>query len=581
MLLNTSTRLVFKHESKDEDFQERAKSLADCLSVDPYFAMILISRGIVDEKQARAFLAPTLKNDLPDPSNIKGIQRAAEIVAEAVLEKKNITVFTDFDVDGLSSGAQLVLFLKQCGARVSSYTPNRFTEGYGLSADAVRKIAECGASLLVTVDCGISNKAEITLAKELGMKSVILDHHLPHEMPEADAVVDPAQEGCPFNPYGLAAAGLVFMFLIVLRRAFIEKGLTKVPNPKDFLDLAALGTICDMVPLQGPNRLIALRGLEALERTTRPGLQSLKDVCGVKPGKSFSSGHVGFMLGPRINAAGRVGEGKDVMELFTTPDSKKAKKLAKSMDKLNQKRQFLEREGLRVSLELLEDVESRSSIAVYHESFHLGVIGIIAQRLVEKHHKPTAVMGPSALDSEDPIIKGSVRSISAFHVADNLEKLEHLLLNFGGHAAAGGFSLKLSKLEEFGAAWEKLANSCLTEDDLAPKQKVDLEISLEHINFEFVSNLKSLEPFGVGNPSPVFYSDQLEVESVKQIGENHLKLLLSQQKKKIQAVAWKLAGHPLLVKGKTIRAAYSPEINNYGGVSTVQLNIKEVWTDSV
>jgi len=577
--LDNPTRLIFHQNSETKDFESRARELADSLSVDLHFAMILLNRGIDSEQLARTFLAPTLKNDLPDPSSIMGIQAAASIVVEAVARKKNITVFTDFDVDGLSSGAQLVLFLMKCGARVSSYTPNRFTEGYGLSEEAVKKISDCGANLLITVDCGISNKKELALARELGLQTIVLDHHLPHEMPDADAVVDPAQEGCPFNSYSLAAAGLVFMFLIVLRRVFAEQGRSDLPSPKDFLDLAALGTICDMVPLKGPNRLIALRGLQALEKTPRPGLQSLKDVCGVKAGKTFSSGHVGFMLGPRINAAGRVGEGKDVMELFTTSDSKKAKKLAKSMDRLNQKRQLLEREGLRIAEELLADKDEGSAIAVFDESFHLGVIGIIAQRLVEKNHKPAAVMGPAAVDSEDPIIKGSVRSISAFHVADNLEKLEHLLLSFGGHAAAGGFSLKLWNLEEFSAEWEKLATESLTEEDLLPKQRVDLKMGLENVNYDFVSSLRSLEPFGVGNPSPVLYSDDLEIESVKQIGENHLKLLLSQGKKKIQAVAWKYAGHPLLVKGSRIRAAYSPEINNYGGVSTVQLNIKEVWKE--
>ena len=576
------TKLVFGSQDI-ENFETKSKNLVKALSISPRIAEILVCRGVETESDAREFISPSLKNSLPDPFNMKNIREAAELVVESIQGNEKITVFTDFDVDGLSSGAQLVLFLQRCGAQVGSYTPNRFSEGYGLSVSAVEKIAKTGTKLLVTVDCGISNNKEILLARKLGLKTIILDHHLPQELPKADVVVDPAQEGCPFQSYKLAAAGLVWLFLIVLRSVMRERELAiveDIPDPKEFLDLAALGTICDMVPLFGINRLIAYRGLQALSVAKRPGLQALKKVCSVKPGKRFTSGHVGFMLGPRINAAGRVGEGKVVIELLTTESSKKASSLAKSVDRQNSQRQKYEKNGLEDSLRILDEEKLGSAIVVYGESLHLGVIGIIAQRLVEQYNRPSIVMAPadSASQDCDGLIKGSARSFAGFNIVEAFEELATYLETFGGHAAAGGFSLKSKNLEPFKNAFLELANERLSADDLRPIQRVDVEVPLSEIDYDFVTSLSCLEPFGYGNPAPVFFASGLEIESVKDLSGDHLKLLLSATGRTVAAVAWKFAGHPLLVKGNMVSVAYVPEINTWNGVSSVQLNLKEVWS---
>ena len=582
--------------SEIPDFESKVTNLLnelrkENLTLSKPLAEVLTCRGFSEPAKVKDFLSPTLKNNLPNPFTMLGAIKAAEILADAVISKnskpKKITIFTDFDVDGISSGAQLLLFLHEIGASVSSYTPNRFTEGYGLSAEAVKKIAANGAEILVTVDCGISNKKELLLAKKLGLETVVIDHHQVLEMPEAGAIINPCQEGCPFHSYQLSAAGLVWMFLLVLRKGILEhkdfisfkeevlKG-DELPNPKDFLDLAALGTICDMVPLSGPNRLIALRGLEALTKSERPGLKSLIEVSGVKIKDNFSSGQVSFMLGPRINAAGRVGEGKDVIELLSTKNPHNAKSIAQKIELQNKKRQKLEKEGLKTSLFKAEQHINDYGISVFDESFHLGVIGIIAQRLVQKFHKPAIVMAPASKEEKD-LIKGSVRSVKAFDVAASLGKLSEYLISFGGHRAAGGFSLKRENLADFEKAFLELTQATLSAEDLVPLVTADTELLFKTIDFNLVEALKKLEPFGTGNPAPVFLSKNISVDSVRTLASEHLKLQLSSSGRKLTAVAWKFAGNPLLQKDRVLDIAYAIEVNQWKGISNLQLNIKEVW----
>jgi len=580
-----AVKIEFRSDSKnilDADTQ----ALSQKLGVHPVIVQILKGRGLESEKDISAFLAPSLKEHLPDPFQIKGIVDAAKLIISSIKDSKKITVLNDYDVDGISAGSQLVLFLKALGANVSSYTPNRFTDGYGLSMGIVHKLQQLGNEVLITVDCGISDTKEIDQAKKYGMKTIVVDHHIPHEIPAADVVVDPAQEGCPFADYQMSAAGLVWMLLIVLRREAVSSGLVEtkdVPNPKDFLDLAALGTICDMVPLTGPNRIIASRGLEVIRQVERLGLKALIEVSGANLNKRFGAGHVGFMIGPRINAAGRLGNASEVVELFTTEDSIRAKSIAKSMDTKNKQRQKIEAESLERALAIIEEdggIESRSSIAVYDESFHAGVIGIVAQRLVEKFYKPAAVMAPSeSVEGKEIklVIKGSVRSIAGFNVASALESAEGLLMNYGGHKAAGGFSLRPENLESFKQAFDDVAKDVLSEDDFIRTQKVDLSIPLKEINFDFVEQLNSIAPFGMGNPTPVIMSEKVIVESVTALSKEHLRLRFAQGTYKVGAVGWKMGGHPLLFKGSEVSIAYCPEINTYQGVSSVQLNIKEVW----
>lgn len=569
--------IVFRN-SEIEVTPEKIEELSKSLSVSKILSQILLKRGIEDEESARAFLYPSLKEHLPDPSLMKNIDEAARIILSFVEKKEQITIFTDFDVDGVTSGAQLLLFLEALGGVVNTYTPSRFKEGYGLSKEAVRKLAESGTKLLVTADCGISNEREIALAKEYGLSVVVIDHHIPHTLPVADCIVNPAQDGCPFQDYKLATAGIIWLLLIVLRRE-LKKQNIEAPDPKDFLDLASLGTICDMVPLTKLNRLIAARGVEALSKTKRTGLIALKDSASLS-NKRFSAGHVSFALGPRINASGRLDHAGKALELLATSDSIKAKKLADRINRLNTERRGIEEKVKKACIsELGDSVENAPAFAIYGEDFHIGVIGLAAQRLVENFYKPSAVMGPGEAIVKGEVrqvIKGSVRTIKGFHVANALSSLGHLLLNHGGHAEAGGFSLLFEHLDEFKEEFVKKAKSELSEEHYVRHQSVDIEVKLSDIDFKTVEELSKLAPFGIANPSPVLLSRKVRVGSVSILNGGHLRLKLHDDSSTHNAVFWGAKGHPLIRKDNIVDVCYKPEIQNFRGISSVQLNISHV-----
>lgn len=562
-------------------------SWASELGVRPAVLRILNARGFSALEDVRSFLAPSLKHHLPNPCQILNVERAADRILDAIDKGELITVYSDFDVDGLSAGSQLVLYLSSCGASVRGYTPSRFTEGYGFVRSAVEKLAKNGPHLVVTVDCGISNHQEIALAKSLGLSVIVLDHHQPHGLPPADVVVNPAQDGCPFGPHKLAAAGLVWMLLIVLRQRirqrFGEERARCLPDPKDFLDLAALGTICDMVPLIGLNRVIAHRGIDAINSSSRPGLVALRNVCAGGSRRTLSAGHVSFQIGPRINAAGRIGDAMDVFSLLTTSDSILARSLAESVDRMNEQRRSVEEQVRRACLQQLEKtpgLATRPAIALYGDGYHLGVIGIVAQRLVEAFCRPAAVMAPGEMTvrgERRPVIKGSVRSVRGFHVAEVLQALTSLLVAHGGHAEAGGFSVSPDRLVDFQEAFVEEAARRLDSALLRRRIVGDAEVPLRDVDFDLVRDIQRLAPFGVGNPTPVLVSRRVTIASVTSIGNGHLRLRVSDGNTYVGAVGWSLQAHPLLRKGQRVDLAYQPELNTYQGVSSVQLNIREAW----
>ncbi|MBP9838108.1 MAG: single-stranded-DNA-specific exonuclease RecJ [Proteobacteria bacterium] len=581
--------LTLREQTQNVDDLQIAE-LAKELSISRISARLLLSRGFSDILAAKNFLNPTLRHQLPNPNSIKNIEAAVDLIIHFIKTKEQITIYNDFDVDGLSSGSQLYLFLKALGAKVEGYTPSRFTEGYGLVVSAVEKLAKNGTKLLITVDCGISSVKEIEKAKELGLKSIILDHHIPHHLPDADVIVDPAQEGCPFGEFKLAAAGLIWMLLIVLRNKAkdefqeeIASGKVKLLDPKDFLDLAALGTICDMVPLVGLNRVIAHRGLEALRDSQRLGVVALKRIAGIESAKRLTTYHVGFNIGPRINAAGRLGDANQVFTLLTTEDSIKAKAIAESLDRLNDKRRQVEenvKEDCLIKVGSDPQLMSKSAFAIYGEDYHLGVIGIVAQRLVEQFKKPAAIMAPGEMivrGEVKKVIKGSIRSVKGFHVAEALQEINSLLITGGGHAEAGGFSLHLDNLEKFQEAFINKAAEKLTSDVLRKEITADISIKLSEIDLDIIKEFQLFAPFGVGNPSPVLVTKNLEIDTVSIIGDKHLKFRVSDGKNSLPAIAWGMQRNPLLRKGKTVNIAYSPELNLYQGVSSIQLSVKDVW----
>jgi len=544
-----------------------AKQIADNFSINPVVARVLAARGFQPDVTLRNFISPSLKEGLPDPSTLKNLSAACKLIASIHRAGKAIAICCDFDVDGLSGGAVVHDFLTEAGIRSKVFVPDRFADGYGLHEKTVRLIAEEGFGLLLTVDFGTTNVKELTVARELGLPSVVVDHHhMTGAPPPADVFVNPHQEGCGFGGKIACAAGLAWYLTIGLKR---ELGLDL--DPRMFLDLACLGTICDMVPLTGLNRVIAKRGLELLTTSKRPGLKALKNVIGVRGAVGCSD--VSFRIGPRLNAAGRILHGEVVVELLTTKDSVKAEKLARRLNDLNLERQEIE---ANVKQEAISIVESQGGpdwgIVVWNPEFHTGVIGIVAQRLVETYYRPSAVMGR---DTEG-VFKGSVRGIKGFSVIDTLSAVGKHLMKFGGHEGAGGFSVAEENLEKFKAAFIKECRERLATLEVIPHADADTEITLEEFSVELVDQLKNLAPFGMGNPAPNVLIRNMRVVELRDIKGTHLKALLSDGRRYVAGIMWRQAHHPALSVNATVDVVFKPEVSTWNGTTELQANLQAI-----
>jgi len=588
--MSAGFKIINKFDSGDKVSDYNSKVIAEGCVVSPIIARILVSRGIKTVEEARRFFSPTLKDCLLNPTEMKNLNEAASIILEYALTNQLITIYCDYDVDGLTSAAQLFLYLSQVGAKITTYIPNRFSEGYGLSLEGVERVAKSGTKLLVTLDCGIVSHQEILRARELGLKVIVIDHHQLADKCPAHVVVDPEQAGCGFKEHKLCTAGLTWYLLIVLRRLMLERVTTvdgrqfEPEDPKQFLDLATLGTICDMVPLTNINRVIAYRGLELLTKTTRHGLVALKLAMKLFPGARVSSSNVGFGLGPRINAAGRMGHAHDAFELLITKDAKRALELAKNLSGYNTARQGVEENAKKIcNVEIEELAKSGEcyAFALFNRDFHVGVIGIVAQKLVEQYNKPVAVMGISdtVIDGiKQSVIKGSVRGVDGFNVAEALRQLGNIILSGGGHEMAGGFSLQLDKLDEFKREFNKIAKSMLSAVDAVKKIKIDGELSFSEITFKLVDEITKLAPFGVGNPTPLFLTKDVQIDSVVSLSNNHLKVTFKEYKSLV-GFAWNMGDNKEIKSGATVSIIYTPEISTRNGVDSIVLSIRQVILD--
>ena len=528
---------------------------------------ILAARDFKPGKILADFLEPTLKNALPHPENLKNLDAAVELIAEVCAEKKPIAICCDFDVDGLSGGAMLSRFLLDAKATNKVFVPDRFTEGYGLNSRMIDEIAKENYGLVVAVDYGTTSISELELAKSYGLRTIVIDHHHVESLPPADVFINPQQEGCDFADRTLCAAGLVWYLIVALRKKIPQ---AKDLDPRNYLDLACLGTICDMVPLVGANRVIAKRGLEQLSVTRRAGLLALKEVVGIR--KEVTCTHIGFGIGPRINAAGRMVNAEVVIDLLTTTDSRKASRLAKKLNKLNSERQDTEARIKEIAIKRVqEQSELPWGLVVWDEKFHTGVIGIVAQRLVEAFYRPAIVAG-----QDNGVFKGSVRGIPGFSVVEALSDLQDFLQKFGGHAGAGGFSIEESKLESFAAAFDQLCEKKLKSISTVATVKADTEITLKDISVELVEELNHFSPFGIGNPAPSLLIDNLLVRDFQVLKGEHIKVLLSDGSLQIPGFLWKVSQHPHIFKGAKIKVACKPELNSFNGITSLQLNIKAV-----
>jgi single-stranded-DNA-specific exonuclease len=554
-----------------------ARRLAEEIGLSPVVGRVLAARGFEPGVDLKNYITPTLKNGLPDPGGLKNLKEAARLIAEVHREQGSVAICCDFDVDGLSGGSVVHDFFNVAGVKSKVFVPDRFADGYGLNERTVREIAQAGFGLLLTIDFGTTNTKELSLAKELGLKTVVVDHHhMSGDAPPADVFINPHQKGCGFANGIACAAGLAWYLVLALTKEFKDCGV----DAKDYLELACLGTICDMVPLIGLNRVIAKRGLESLSDSKRPGLRALRNVIGIKGAVGCSD--VSFGIGPRLNAAGRIVHGELVVELLTTRDSIRADKLARDLNELNAERQTIEGVVKQQAIEQIErELVSRSEqgiaqdlsgLVAWHEEFHTGVIGIVAQRLVEHFYRPAAVMG---MDSPG-VWKGSVRGIRGFSVVGALASVKEHLVKFGGHEGAGGFSVLEENLAAFKEAFIAECAKRLKDIECMPFVDVDTEATLDECSALLVKQLEGLAPFGMGNPAPVILLSSLKVKESRVLKDAHLKVLLSDGKRFITGLMWRQTSHPALQVGKTVRIACKPDINTYGGNQELQATLLAV-----
>ncbi len=542
----------------------------------PLVAQLLINRGLSVEKPAEAFLTPRLK-DLDPPGLLPGATDAAVRIVDAIRSDTKIVLYGDYDVDGTTGVASLWHALRLAGAKVSFYVPHRTQEGYGLNLDAVRQLIEDGAGMIVTVDCGIS---AVDVAKAIagaGVQLVITDHHIPHTtIPQADVIVHPTVGGtCP-NPH-LCGAGVAFKLAWAVAQRL--SGTDRVsPEFRDLLaellPLAALGTIADVVPLRGENRIIARHGLERLAGTALPGLRALIDSIGLRG--EISGYDVGFKLAPRINAAGRMGHARLAVELLTRADTDRAREIALYLEEHNRSRQATERQITKQAGELVERSnlasDARRAIVLAAKGWHGGVIGIVAARMVDRYQRPTIII--TLTDGEG---QGSGRSIQHFDLNAALVSCAEHLISYGGHAMAAGLRIAEDHIEPFTEAFVEIANNRLTGDDLVEKLRLDAQVALGELTLPTGEAIVALGPFGAGNPRPMFATDWVELAAEPRgVGaqQQHLQASFRSDGVTVKAIGFGMGSDiENLKQHRRCRVAFEPIINDYNGRRTVEMRI--------
>ena len=513
-------------------------ALGDSLNIPGVLAKLLIQRGITNFFEAKEYFRPTL-DTLHDPFKMNGMEEASTRLINAITSKEKICVYGDYDVDGTCAAALMYLFLKELGADVEVYIPNRLTEGYGVSITSIDGFAAKGVTLLITVDCGITAVEEVAHATTKGIDTIVCDHHQPkEELPKAVAVLDPLKPGCNYPFKYLSGAGVAFK----LARA-VGFRIGKQEMPLKYLDLVALAGAADIVPLLDENRVLVREGLDLINRNPRPGILALIRVARLEPG-DLSAGKIVFTIAPRINAVGRMGDAQRAVELFTTTNFDDAKRLAQVLEDENIERRKIDEATFSHAVNRVEqniDFENELGIVLHGEEWHPGVIGIVASRLVEKYYRPSVM-----LSTIDGVAQGSARSISGFNIYEALESCQDLLLQFGGHAAAAGLAIEIDKVAAFKERFNKFLKEKLQDSDIIPVIKIDTKISLSEITPKFIRILDQFSPFGPGNMRPVFLAEGVSVSNTPRIvGTNHLLVSFKQNghDKVFDSIGFNLGAH--------------------------------------
>lgn len=550
--------------------QERVRTFAAELCVPPLVAALLLARGYDTNAKADEFLNPSLSH-LHDPFLLKGMREAVDRIQEAIEHREKILVWGDYDVDGTTGTVLLRRAFKVLGVESEFHVPNRFTEGYGVNIPALKAAQERGVSLVITVDCGIRSFEPLEWARDQGLDVIVTDHHLSDESkgnPPALAVVNPNQPGCEYPDKHLAGVGVAFkLATALLTKAGLEY---EIPG---FLKIAAIGTVADVMDLTGENRAIVAIGLKDLLLTDNCGLRALMEVADCT--SEMTSYHIGFRIGPRINAAGRMDVAKHVVELLEETDFSKARQLAGLLDSRNRERQQTQQRITELAFAEAAEHGTANFVVVAGEGWHRGVIGLAASRIAEKLYRPTIVFS-----IEDGMAHGSARSIPGFHVLNALEAADDLFEQFGGHRAAAGMTIASERIPELRKRLSEYADNVLSDDDLVPGLSVDAVLLPETIDLRLFEALSALEPFGQGNPKPVFVTKCLFLrEDPLVMKDKHLKLkLVSESGRQLEAVWWDgvdRSNGRTLRRGSRIELAYVLEVNNWQGNRKIQLVVED------
>jgi single-stranded-DNA-specific exonuclease len=565
---------------------ERVNALSREARLPPLVAQVLLNRGIDDPARASAFLRARL-NSLHDPESLPGAAEAADRIVRAIKEGRKIVIYGDYDVDGVCGTSVLWACLRLAGAeRVEYYIPHRVDEGYGVNAEAVRRLAtESQAALIVTVDCGISAVREARLARELGVELIVTDHHtIGSELPDAAVIVHPSLPGSRYPNAELCGAGVAFKLAWQICKSFGD-GKRASPHLRDFLtrsiSLVALATVADLVPLGDENRVIVRHGLAGMLDAPSAGLRALMQVTGCLDRRKLTTGVVGFGLAPRINAAGRLERAMTAVEILTTADAARAEVLAAELDRCNRERQQVERAILAEARAMIEErggIGDRGAIVLGREGWHPGVIGIVASRLVDLFHRPTVVVALGEVS------QGSARSIPGFNLYNAILACSEGLLGFGGHAAAAGLKLARDHFEAFADRFDRHCRAALTPADLQRALDIDAEVLLGQLTHQVVEEFESLEPYGVGNPRPLLVANGVRVVSEpRYVGEqkNHVQLRFAQGGVTLKAIAWNMVERSRQLAPNTLCSlAFYPTINHWNGRREVQLEVKDFQIDA-
>jgi single-stranded-DNA-specific exonuclease len=541
-------------------------------------AQTMINRGIKTAGQLDSFLNPRLTM-LADPFDLPGMAKAVRRIADAVQSGERIFIHGDYDADGVTATAIVMDALKKLGSEPRYHIPAR-AFGYGLGSEGIKKAKESKASLIITVDCGITSFEAVSAANSIGIDVIVTDHHEPVRdttsanpagrfvLPDAFTVVNPKLEQGPSPSADLSGAGVAFK----LAQALLGNSLD---NVLELIDLAALGTAADVVPVVGDNRIILKEGLKLIQSGVRPGIKALKEVAGIKPG-SMRTTALHFMLIPRINAAGRIADANDVVKLLLTDSDDEAMRLAEWLNGLNVRRQEIGESVFSEAMDMLQasgiGPEGTGAIVVCKEGWHRGVLGIVAAKMTEAFYRPSFI-----LSVEAGVARGSARSIPSFDIYHGLSRCNELLMTFGGHKQAAGLSLSSGDIDSFRDMISRLVLETVAEDDMVPVLRIDAPLKLSDVTADFVREITCLEPFGYGNEEPVFGAKRLEIVQSRIVGNNHLKMYLKQNGKGIDSIGFDLGGMLDEVgPGAMVDAAFVPMMNEWDGGRNLQLNLKSV-----